>query len=209
MAVASLAIAWAWGRTSGDRSPRRTAWALAATVGRSRSSSRWPTPAQLDDRQLFFHPFREYYTAWLHLDQRAGPRGPGSPTRGRTCRTYLMGVGLRNEVRYVNVDAHRDWLPHDYYREARARGLTTWPDPRPGWDRLHPDYDAWLANLRAERIRILVVARSNPLEGWHNVSDPLGFPIERQWAETHPETFEPLYGVAEKDKEMRIYRLRR
>ena len=90
-----------------------------------------------------------------------------------------------------------------------ARGKGDWPDPRPGWDRVHPDYDAWLANLRAERIQILVVARVNRLEGPHNVADPTGFPIERRWAESHPEVFQPLYGVAEDDPEMRIYRVRR
>jgi hypothetical protein len=209
MGLASFAIAWAWGRASGGASPRRTSWALATTVGSLAVVLALAHPRELDDRQLFFHPFREFYTAWLQLDQRAGPEGTRIAYAGTNMPYFLMGVGLRNEVRYVNVDAHRDWLPHDYYREARARGRTTWPDPRPGWDRLWPDYDAWLANLRAEKIRILVVARSNPLEGWHNVSDALGFPIERQWAESHPEAFEPLYGVAEKDKEMRFYRLRR
>ena len=70
-------------------------------------------------------------------------------------------------------------------------------------------YNAWLVNLRAERIQVLVVARVNRLEGPHNVADPAGFPIERRWAESHPEAFQPLYGVAEDDPEMRIYRVRR
>jgi hypothetical protein len=54
-----------------------------------------------------------------------------------------------------------------------------------------------------------VVARVNRLEGPHNVADPAGFPIERRWAESHPEAYQPLYGVAEDDPEMRIYRVRR
>ena len=52
-------------------------------------------------------------------------------------------------------------------------------------------------------------ARCNPIEGRHNLADAEGFPIERRWAESHPEVFEPLYGVAEADPEMRIYRMRR
>jgi hypothetical protein len=111
-------------------------------------------------------------------------------------------------VRYINVDGHRDWLLHDYHRRAKAEGTPTWPDPRPGWDRIRPEYNAWLANLRAERIQILVVARANPAEGVHNVADAEGFPIERGWADAHPETFAPLYGVIERDPLMRIYRVR-
>jgi hypothetical protein len=97
---------------------------------------------------------------------------------------------------------------HDYHRAARNQGPPNWPNPRPGWDRLHPDYQAWLANLRAEHIQILVVTRANRDEGPHNVADRQGFPIERRWAESHPETFEPLYGVEENEPEFRFYRVR-
>jgi hypothetical protein len=119
-----------------------------------------------------------------------------------------MGPDLRNEVRYINVDRHRGWLLHNYHRAATAEGRPTWPDyPRPGWDREHPDYEAWLANLRAEGIELLVVAHVNPAEGPHNVADRDGFPIERSWAESHPEVFTPVYGVAERDPLFRVYRV--
>jgi hypothetical protein len=111
-------------------------------------------------------------------------------------------------VRYVNVDEHRGWLMHDYHRRAAARGEPGWPNPWPGWDRQHPDYDAWLANLRAERIDLLVVASRRRRAGELPDADPEGFPIERRWAEAHPEAFEPLYGVAERDPKFRIYRVR-
>ena len=68
-----------------------------------------------------------------------------------------------------------------------AEGEPTWPNSRPGWDRAHPDYQAWLANLQAEGIQLLVVTRVNPAEGPHNVADADGFPVERRWAERHPE----------------------
>ena len=112
-------------------------------------------------------------------------------------------------MRYVNVDGHRDWLMHDYHRDAMARGEPTWPNSRPGWDRAQPDFQAWLANLQAEGIQLLVVTRVNPAEGPHNVADADRFPIERGWAESHPEFFEPLYGVNERDPFFRLYRLRR
>ena len=123
---------------------------------------------------------------------------------------YLMGVGLRNEVRYVNVDAHPSWLLHDYQRHALAsgNGPGTWPNPRPGWDRIHPDYESWLSNLRAQSIQLLVVTRANPSEGPHNIADRSGFPIERVWADRHPESFEMLYGEAENDPQFRLYRLK-
>ena len=121
---------------------------------------------------------------------------------------YLLGYGLRNEVRYVNVDQHRDWLLHDYHRQARSRGQPNWPGPRPGWDRIQTDYNAWLANLRAERIQLLFLTRANPAEGAHNIADTEFFPIERQWAATHPEAFQLIYGEAENDRNVRIYLVR-
>jgi hypothetical protein len=53
------------------------------------------------------------------------------------------------------------------------------------------------------------VTRVNPAEGPHNVADTELFPIERVWADGHPESFEPLYGLNERDPFFRLYRLRR
>jgi hypothetical protein len=121
---------------------------------------------------------------------------------------YLLAVGLRNDVRYVNVDQHRDWLLHDYHRQALTQGQGAWPNPRPGWDRLHPDYLSWIENLRVEGIQRLVVTRLNTDAGEHNVADRERFPIERRWADSHPEQFEPLYGLRERDPWFRLYRVR-
>ena len=54
---------------------------------------------------------------------------------------------------------------------------------------------AWLDNLDAEDIQFLVVTRVIPAEGPHNVADSENFPIERRWADSHPDRFEPLYGA--------------
>jgi hypothetical protein len=120
-----------------------------------------------------------------------------------------MARGLRNDVRYVNIDGHRDWLMHDYHREAMKLGQGTWPNSRQGWDRMSPDFQAWVDSLEAEGIQLLVVTRVNPSEGPHNVADAEYFPIERQWADSHPDWFEPLYGQRENDPWFRLYRLRR
>ena len=139
---------------------------------------------------------------------RSGPTGSRVAYAGTNIPYYLLGNGLRNEVRYINIDRHRDWLLHDYHREARALGQGNWPNSRPGWDRIRPDFPAWLDNLDAERIQLLVVTRVNPAEGIHNIADAENFPIERQWAESHPERFKPLYGQREHDPWFRLFQVR-
>jgi hypothetical protein len=155
----------------------------------------------------FYPPFRDFYAGWRAFDVACGPPGARVAYAGTNIPYYLLGQGLRNEVRYVNVDGHRDWLLHDYHREARARGQGSWPNSRPGWDRVRPDYWAWLDNLDAERTQLLVVTRVNPAEGAHNVADTEGFPIERRWADSHPERFVRLYGQDERDPWFRLYRV--
>lgn len=155
-----------------------------------------------------FPRYPGYERGWRELDARCGPSGARIAYAGTNLPYYLMGARLRNDVRYINVDEHPGWLLHDYHRAARERGEPAWDTPRPGWHRLHADYEAWLANLRAAQIQLLVVTRANPADGWFNIHDQEGFPIERTWAEAHPEVFQPLYGVAEKDPQFRIYRLK-
>jgi hypothetical protein len=207
LGLAATAMAWAWLRVTVART-RASIIAAAATSTVAIALAAvavWPFNA--DEKQTFFPPFPDYYAGWLALDARSGPAGARVAYAGTNLPYYLLGVGLRNDVRYINVDAHRDWLLHDYHRAARLRGSPNWPDTRPGWDRMHADYEAWLANLRAARIQMLVVARANPDEGPHNLADRSWFPIERVWADAHPETFQPLYGVAENDPQFRLYRV--
>jgi hypothetical protein len=200
----AFATAWLWGRP-GRHGPAR---ALLASVALLALAIPIAYPFRAEPRLLFFPLFPDYFRGWLQLDARAGPSGSRIAYAGTNIPYYLLGVGLRNKVQYVNVDAHRGWLLHDYHREARRRGDPTWPSPWPAWDRLHPDYDAWLANLRAEGIQILVVASRVRPPGSLPDEDRDRFPIERRWAEAHPEAFEPLYGIAEQDSKFRIYRVR-
>ena len=208
--LAAFLSAWAVGRAFTRPSIGRAVAATIATLVFVVGSGVIYFPWGLDDRLRFIPGFREYFRGWVEVDHRAGPNGLKIAYAGTDLPYYLMGVGLRNDVRYVNVDAHRDWLMHDYHREAIRSGNApaTWELPRPGWDRIHPDYDAWLANLHAEGIRMLVVTRANFDEGPHNIADVYGFPIENVWAVTHPESFEALYGAAEGDRDFRLYRVR-
>jgi len=204
------ATAWFWGRRDADAGAGRGETALLATAVFAAATLALLYPWGADARRLFYPYFPDYARGWLEFDLRAGPGGATVAYAGTDLPYYLLGTGLRNEVRYVNVDAHPDWLLHDYHREATGdRGRpATWDHPRPGWDRARPDYDAWLANLRRAGARLLVVTRTKPSEGPHNVADAGGFTVERVWADAHPEAFVPLYGVAERDPEFRLYRIK-
>jgi hypothetical protein len=205
--AASLVAAWAWSTAASARGRVRAGVASVAVMV---VSGLVVYPWGMARRAGFYPYFPDYLMGWLQLEQRAGPSGVTLAYAGTNIPFYLMGMGLRNEVRYVNIDAHPGWLLHDYHRaasRAAARPVTS-AYPRPDWDRIHPDYSAWLSNLHAKGIQLLVVTRANPVEGPHNVYDREGFPIECHWADTHPETFEPLYGSAERDPQFRLYRLR-
>ena len=209
--VASIFVSWAWcGISRGKaRTGRRAAIALFATVvflGLGYVDV-WLEPQS--ERFATYPPFADFYMGWQRLEAGSGPKGSRVAYAGTNIPYYLLGKGLRNEVRYVNVDRNRDWLLHDYHRRALGDRQGAWPNPRPGWDRSDPDFSAWLANLDAEGIGLLVVTRVNPAEGSHNVADRDGFPIERVWAESHPERFELIYGLRENDPWFRIYRVRR
>jgi len=205
LGLGSFPLAWLWLGLPGSRGPRRAALAIAGTIGLGAAGAWWLGGPSRSP----FPTFPDYQAGWTELELRSGPSGVRVAYAGTDIPYYLLGGGLRNEVRYVNIDGHRDWLMHDYHAAARSLGLPeTWADPFPGWDRLRPDYEAWLANLRAERIEILAVARVNPAHGRHNVADRELFPIERVWAESHPETFAPIYGVSPPDPWLRLYRVK-
>jgi hypothetical protein len=206
-----LLMIWAWWRIwAGDRTGSRWGWRIAAVsatlafigLGFADVGGR-----ALDPMFRFYPPFRDFYAGWRAFDSHCGLRGARVAYAGTNIPYYLLGPALRNEVRYINVDEHRQWLMHDYHREAMAGGLGHWPNSRPGWDRLRPDYGAWIENLDAEGIQLLVVTRVNPAEGPHNVADAEGFPIERRWADAHPERFVRLYGQDERDPWFRFYRV--
>jgi hypothetical protein len=208
--LAAVVMVWAWFRIP-------TAWSGLARRGFSTAAvSVFLMLGYLEvwcgvtNPQLVFYPyFPDFFIGWQNLEARSGQPGSRIAYAGTDIPYYLLGRGMRNDVRYVNIDRHRDWLLHDYHREARGRGQGVWPDSRPGWDRLKPDYPAWIDNLEADGIQLLVVTRLDPAEGLHNIADSEGFPIERRWADAHPERFEPLYGVAEHDPWFRFYRFDR
>jgi hypothetical protein len=188
-----------------DRTPGRGLRATIATAAMLALPCAWAWYQVVESGSTF--PSTALARAWDRLDRLAGPRRARIAYAGTNLVYYLMGRGQRHDVVYVNIDAHRGWRLHDYHREAIARGEPNWPDPRPGWDRLHPDYGAWLANLAAERIDFLFVARPDRTDGRFNIADRQGYPIERLWADAHPEAFTLVYGPADGEPIARISRV--
>src|SRR5262249_46353425 len=92
--------AWGWSR-SNRRAPR-----IAALVGLSGLvvTGALDTGAiGSDPRSLFYPPFRDYFAGWLDLEGRSGTTGARVAYAGTNIPYYLFGVGLRNDIRYVNV----------------------------------------------------------------------------------------------------------
>jgi hypothetical protein len=151
-------------------------------------------------------------SAWRLVEQSTTSKPARIAYTGGNLPYYLLGSQLRNEVRYINVNAHRTWLPHDYHLARHNSGLIDKAEiPWPQWDREQTDYTAWLDNLRAAEIDLLFVSRVN-LHGriveLHGELPP--FPIERRWADHHPEDFEDL-GPQETAGQIpwaRVYRVR-
>ena len=206
-AIGGLLAALTWRRAASWPTASRTFLAVATTIVAGIGiGSGYDLVSGASGRVFPTYPDLE--PGWNRLDQLAGPAGARIAYAGTNRPYYLMGQGLRNTVRYVNVDAHRDWLLHDYHRRAIAEGRPNWPDTFPGWARERPDYASWVANLRAERIGLLFVTRLDPTYGLFDRADPANFPIERVWADAHPEDFTPVHGPAQGDPNVRIYRLR-
>lgn len=210
LGASSMATAWLWSRwVARGRGIGMAASATIVLVALAILFMEFgPGSSPIRPTERIFPIFPDYQSAWQALD-RATRAHPGRIAyAGTDLPYYLMGKDLRNDVRYINIDAHPSWLMHDYQRTAAERGdPVLWETSRPGWDRLHPDRSAWLDNLRRSGIDWLVVARAKPEDGDFNVADPDGFPIERTWAESLPESFQPIHGVWPPDPEMRVYRV--
>jgi len=117
----------------------------------------------------------------------------------------LYGKGYANDVVYVNIDDHFRWKFHDYeLHERTLPGYRPATVEKPGYYRLRPDYEGWLSNLRRHHATYLFVATVHPLDESYNQIDDERFPIERAWADRHPEAFEVVF----ENDGVKVYRVR-
>ena len=98
----------------------------------------------------------------------------------------LAGERLGNRVVYVNVAGDFNDRLHDFARRAGAR---PGPNAEPALYRDGATFDAWWRNLRAAGAEVLFVASLEPIVLRNVDADDDGFPIERAWADAHPERF--------------------
>jgi hypothetical protein len=136
--------------------------------------------------------------AWAWFRQNV--RGARVAYTGNNLPFPLAGDELSNDVRYVNVAG----APGDRLHDFARRSMTAPRGPEPAPYRDDARYETWLGNLRAARRDVLFVAALYPSVRRTIATDADGFPVERAWADAHPEFFTPrfastaarVYGVA-------------
>ena len=153
----------------------------------------------------FYPLWREgnFLAGWHRLEDAAGSQARVAYA-GTNLPYYLFGVGLRNQVRYVNINEYADFKMHDYHRHYASRGEPVSSSPTPDWDRRDASESAWIENLRDGRIEFLFLGLTNASGGRHNFHDDEGFTIERTWADGNPATFRLLHA----DRATRVYAVR-
>jgi hypothetical protein len=114
----------------------------------------------------------------------------------------LSGQRVGNSVRYVNVAGELDEGIHDFVRRGHLPPSSSSAEPAPY--REGASFDVWWRNLRAARTQILFVARLHPIVLRSIAADADGFPVERRWADQHPERFALRYASSE----ARVYAIR-
>ncbi len=145
--------------------------------------------------RVAFYPqsgFGEQMSAgWRLVEETSPPEGLRIAYCGTNLPYYLFGAGLRNEVCYVPINDKPDWRPHDYHKaRRRADRPDRSTDPWPHWYRDEGNYHAWLDNLMNRGIDLLFIARVNTHGRLMGDAEGLPvFPIEKRWADAHPEHF--------------------
>ncbi|MFH1538486.1 MAG: hypothetical protein ABIH66_05970 [bacterium] len=157
-----------------------------------------------------YHIYKQhYYTgfpigrAWLEFQQNV-PESSTVAFTGTDLSYGLFGPGLRHRVVYVNVNRYGDYHFHDYVKKLKAEGrYFVPPNDRINFHREGADYAAWLANLRAAAADYLFAAVLHQTDRGQIPHDAEFFPVEREWADAHPEVFRLLWS----NSQVRIYRL--
>ena len=164
-----------------------------------------PQPG-MQSRGLVTHYFRNYgdvVNGWAWVQTHL--KGQTIAHTGDNMPYPLYGRGYSNDVVYVNIDGRFGWKFHDYeLHERTLPGYSPATVEKPGYYRLRPDHEGWLSNLRKHGATYLFVATVHPLDESYNHIDDQRFPIERAWADRHPEVFE----LAFENDGAKIYRVK-
>jgi hypothetical protein len=114
----------------------------------------------------------------------------------------LTGERIGNSVRYVNVAGELGDGLHDF---ARRLGTGVGSNPEPALYREGASFDVWWRNLRSARTEILFIQRMYPRVQRNIGGDSDGFPVERRWADEHPDRFSLIHATSS----ARVYALAR
>ena len=116
---------------------------------------------------------------------------------------YLLGRDWRHKVVYANVAGKQGYLLHDFFRKCQAGGTCPTVDlsDKPPLIRNSPDFDLWITNLFKKQADFLFISALAKSDSQFEIKDAQNFPIERKWADEHPEIFKFING----DKSYRIY----
>jgi 4-amino-4-deoxy-L-arabinose transferase-like glycosyltransferase len=125
--------------------------------------------------------------AWF----RANVQGTRVAYTGTNLAFPLTGRELANHVSYVNVAGKPGDRLHDFGRRTAPPGRAATPEPAPYRD--GAGFDTWLRNLRAAGAEVLFVAALDEIVARNVAADGDRFPVERAWADAHPELFRLRY----------------
>src|SRR5262249_522525 len=105
--IGALVVAWSWGQVVRLPTTARRLLAIAISLAFAVAIGWLVDHATSDSPFRDFPRFDDFFRGWKALDAAAGPRGARIAYAGTNIPYYLFGKGLRNDVRYVNVDGHR------------------------------------------------------------------------------------------------------
>jgi hypothetical protein len=129
----------------------------------------------------------EFRAAWQWVDENLS--NVHIAYTGSNLPYPLYGRNLANRVSYANVAMESGTKVHEFPADVPA----TTPEPVPY--RKGAEFERWLANLGSLGCDTLFVSAMFPIVLRNVDHDEDGFPVERAWADGHPEMFRLRYAA--------------
>ena len=143
-------------------------------------------------------PLNGYLAIWERHPQKIAYAGRNTPY-------YLVGRSGLTRVYYINADGRTDWLLHDYVHQLSATGRLDLHKEKDDWRGRNPDFQYWQAALLRTGITMLFLEPLSPAESLYLPGDTGGYPLERDWARSHPESF----SLIDCGKRFELYKINR